>query len=133
MEEARQARIYGVRPARTFEQAAAKFVLDHQHKRSLADDIGRLQGLLPWIGTVPLAKLHMGVLQPWIEHRRRAGVANGTINHGLQLVRRILNLASGEWMDSQGLTWLLAPAKIKLLPRQQRRQPYPAALPLELG
>ena len=36
MEETRQAQIYGVRPSRTFEQAAAKFVLENQHKRSLA-------------------------------------------------------------------------------------------------
>jgi len=42
MEEIRQAQIYGVRPSRTFEQAAAKFVIDNQHKRSIDDDIGRL-------------------------------------------------------------------------------------------
>src|SRR6516225_3608377 len=65
MEEARQAQVYGVRPVRTFEQAAAKYVLEHQHKRSLEDDISRRKGLLPWIGSVPLDKLHMGVLQPW--------------------------------------------------------------------
>jgi hypothetical protein len=49
MEQARQARVYGVRPTRTFEQAAAKFVLENQHKRSLRDDVGRLKGLLPFI------------------------------------------------------------------------------------
>jgi integrase len=52
MESARQAKLYGVRPTRTFEQAAAKFVLDHQHKRSLPDDVGRLKGLMPAIGAV---------------------------------------------------------------------------------
>ena len=125
MEATRQAQVYGVRPSRSFEEAAAKFVLENQHKRSLQDDIGRLKGLLPWIRSVPLDKIHMGVLQPWIEHRRAAGIATGTINHGLQLVRRILNLAAGEWMDEQGLTWILAPAKIKLLAKQETRQPYP--------
>src|SRR6188474_2245434 len=79
MEDARQAEIYSVRPSRTFEQAAAKFVLENRHKRSINCDIG-----------------------------------TGTINHGLQVVRRILNLASGEWMDERGLTWLLAPPKVKL-------------------
>ena len=58
----------------------------------------------------------MGTLQPWIEQRRASGAAIGTINHGVQVVRRILNLAASEWMDEQGLTWLRAPAKIKLLP-----------------
>jgi len=125
MEETRQAQIYGVRPSRTFEQAAAKYVLENRHKRSIGDDVARLRGLMPWIGHVPIDRIHMGLLHPWIEHRRQAGRAAGTINHGLQVIRRILNLASGEWMDEQGLTWLAAPAKIKLLPNTQKRQPYP--------
>ena len=125
MEECRQAQVYGVRPARTFEQAAAKFVLENQHKRSLQDDIERLRGLMPWIGDVALDRLHMGTLHPWMEHRRRSGIAVGTINHGLQIVRRILNLAAGEWVDEHGLTWLHAAARIKLLPNRSKRQPYP--------
>ncbi len=125
MEETRQAQVYGVRPARTFEQAAAKFVLENQHKRSIEDDIGRLKGLMPEIGHLTLDKVHMGTLQPWLGKRRRSGLAVGTINHGLQVVRRILNLASGEWMDEQGLTWLAAPPKIKLLADHDKRQPYP--------
>ena len=67
----------------------------------------------------------MGVLQPWILHRRQNGKAAGTINHGLQIVRRIFNLAADEWMDEHGLTWLDRPAKIKLLPNRAKRQPYP--------
>jgi len=125
MEEIRQARVFGVRPARTFEEAAAKFVLESQHKRSLADDISRLKGLMPWIGKVTLDKIHQGALQPWIAERQRCGVSPGTINHGLQVVRRILNLAASEWMDEQGLTWLHGPAKIKLLSHHDKRQPYP--------
>jgi integrase len=125
MEETRQAQIYGVRPSRSFEQAAAKFVIDNQHKRSIDDDIGRLNGLMPWIGAMPLDKIHMGSLQPWIEHRRKDGVSAGTINHGLQIVRRIMNLAAGEWVDELGLTWLLTPPKIKLLPYDDKRPPYP--------
>ncbi len=125
IEESRQATIYGVRPERSFEQAAAKFVLENQHKRSIKEDIGRLKLLMPWIGDVPLNRLHIGVLQPWIEYRRSEGVAVGTINHGLKVVRRILNLAASEWMDEYGMTWLQAAPKIKLLPDTQKRQPYP--------
>jgi hypothetical protein len=106
MEEIRQARIYGVRPTRTFEEAAAKFVIENQHKRSIDDDIGRLKGLMPWIGAMPLDKIHMGSLQLWIEHRHKQGISPGTINQGLQIVRRVVNLAAGEWVDEQGLTWL---------------------------
>ena len=47
MEETRQAQVYGVRPTRTFEQAAAKFVLENQHKRSIDDDVSQLKDLMP--------------------------------------------------------------------------------------
>jgi len=125
MEDTRQAQVYGVRPSRTFEQAAAKFVLENQHKRSISDDVSRLKGLLPWIGGVGLDHIHLGRLQPWIADRRRSGSSVGTINHGLQVVRHILNLAAGEWMDEQGLTWLHAAPKIKMLINNDKRQPYP--------
>lgn len=125
MEETRQAKIYGVRPSRSFEQAAAKYVLENQHKRSLSSDIGRLKLLLPWIGQVSLDRLHRGTMEPWIEKRRSEGAAVGTINHGLKIVRRILNLAATEWIDEQGMTWLQAAPKIKLLPDLNKRKPFP--------
>src|SRR6185295_13758680 len=56
MEETRQAQIYGVRPSRTFEQAAAKFVLENQHKRSLSSDVVQLQLLMPSFGRVFLER-----------------------------------------------------------------------------
>ena len=112
--------------ARSYLRAGCgKVCAENQHKRSLADDVSRLKGLMPWIGVVTLDRLHVGALQPWITERRRSGASVGTINHGLQIVRHILNLAAGEWMDEQGLTWLHAPPKIKLLANHDKRQPYP--------
>ena len=125
MEETRKAQIYGVRPIRSFEQAAAKFVLENQHKRSLDSDIGRLKQLMPYIGSTPIDRLHRGSLEPWIAHKRSQGVSAGTINHGLKIVRRILNLAATEWVDEFGLTWLATAPKIKLVPDTNKRQPYP--------
>lgn len=100
-------------------------MLENQHKRSIGDDIGRLNGLMPWIADVPLERIHLGVLQSRVEHRREEGVATGTINHGLKIIRRILNLAASEWLDEHGLTWLAAAPKIKLLPDTHTRRPYP--------
>lgn len=111
IETARQAQVYGVRPSRSFDQAAAKFVVENQHKRGLRADIGRLKQLMPWLGDLSLDRLHMGVLQPYIEARRAEHVAVGTINHGLKVVRRILNFAAHEWMDEYGLTWLATAPK----------------------
>jgi integrase len=125
MEETRQAQVYGVRPSRTFEQAAAKFVLENQHKRSLKDDVSHLKQLVPHLGSTPLDRIHMGSLQPWIEQRQRSGRAVGTINHGIKVVRRILNLAATDWVDEHGMTWLQAAPKFRQLPDVNRRKPYP--------
>ncbi|HID7093280.1 TPA: tyrosine-type recombinase/integrase, partial [Legionella pneumophila] len=59
------------------------------------------------------------------EGRRKDEVSTRTINHGLMIVRRILNLAASEWMDEFGLTWLNSAPKIKLLPEPDLRKPYP--------
>lgn len=125
MEEIRQAEIYGVRPKRTFDTAAAKFILENQHKRSIRDDVHRLKGIMPYIGTLTLEQIHMGTLGGYIAARQQQGVAVGTINHGLKIVRHILNLAASEWLDEYGLTWLATAPKIKLLPDKNKRQPYP--------
>jgi integrase len=125
METDRQAKVFGVRPNRTFEQAAAKFILENQHKRSLRNDIGRLKLLMPYIGQEPIDRLHFGSLMPWIEQRKKEGASVGTINHGLKIVRRILNLATTEWIDEYGLSWLVSAPKIKLLPDKNKRPPYP--------
>jgi len=74
---------------------------------------------------MPLGRLHTGTLQPWIEARKKQGVAVGTINHGLKIVRRILNIAATDWADIYGLTWLISAPKIKLLPDTNKRPPYP--------
>ncbi|APF04797.1 TPA: tyrosine-type recombinase/integrase [Legionella pneumophila subsp. pneumophila] len=99
--------------------------MENQHKRSLHDDAGRLRELVKYIGDMPLESIHMGALQPFVEGRRKDGVSTRTINHGLQVVRRILNLAASEWMDEYGLTWIINAPKIKLLPEHDLRKPYP--------
>jgi integrase len=43
----------------------------------------------------------------------------------MEVVRRILNLAASEWLDESGMTWLEHAPKIRLLPRNDVRGPYP--------
>jgi integrase len=125
LEEIRLATVYGVRPKRTFKEAATKFLMENQHKRSISDDAGRLRELVKYIGDMSIEAIHIGSLQSFIEGRRKDGVTSRTINHGLIIVRRILNLAASEWMDEFGLTWLTSAPKIKLLPEPDLRKPYP--------
>lgn len=124
MEEIRQAEVYGVRPKRTFRQAATKY-LGEATKTTIAEDARNLELLDPFIGDLPLEAVHMGSLHRFIEVRRRQKVKARTINYSLQVVRRILNLAGTEWLDEGGMTWLAAPPKIKLLQQNDAREPYP--------
>ena len=125
LEEIRLASVYGVRPKRSFVEAATKFLNENQHKKSLRSDAGRLRELVKYIGNLSIDAIHAGTLQPFIEARRRDLIKTRTINHGLKIVRRILNLASTEWVDDFGLTWLVSSPKIKLLPEHDLRKPYP--------
>jgi integrase len=121
----REAQLHGVRPRRSFRTAATKFLAENSHKKSIADDAMHLKQLDPFIGELELQQVHMGSLQPFIEHRRSSGVKTKTVNAALAVVRRIVNLAAHEWMDERGLTWLEAATRIKLFPIKDARSPYP--------
>lgn len=125
LEQIRQASVYGVRPKRTFREAATKYLLENNHKASIKEDARYLKFLDPLIGNMTLESIHMGSLQNYIQLRRESGVKVRTINYALQVVRRILNLASSEWLDEYGLTWLTNAPKIKLLPENDKRKPFP--------
>ena len=55
LEEIRQAEVYGVRPKRTFRQAATRY-LEESRKATIADDALWLRQLDPFIGKLPLAR-----------------------------------------------------------------------------
>jgi integrase len=126
IDQIRQAEIYGVRPKRTWRQAATKY-LNAATKASIRCDAAHLKMLEPFIGGLSLNTVHMGTLQPFIEWRKKQGKKNRTINYALQVVRHILNLASGEWMDEHGMTWLATAPKIKLFDDGDKRSPYPVS------
>jgi integrase len=125
IEETRQATIFGVRPQRTFRDAAAKFLEENLHLASIADYAMHLRQIDPYIGHLALEKVHLGSLQPFIEARRAKGIKSKSINLALSVVRRILNLAARLWRDENGLTWLDTPPLIQMLTVTDARQPYP--------
>lgn len=134
MEQIRNSEVYGVRPKRTFREAATRY-LNEETKVSVCEDARELKHLDPYIGDLSLDAIHMGTLQQFIRDRKHRGkrkegsppkdVSKRTINGALQTVRHILNLAASEWLDDNGKTWLEHPPKIKLLPETDRRPPYP--------
>ena len=116
LEQLRQLHLFGTRPKRTFNEAAAKYLLDHQEKVSINLDIYLLERLMPFIGKLTLDRIHDGTLAAYVKDRKARKLANKTINLGLELVRRILNLAARSWRDEDGITWLETPPLISVLP-----------------
>ena len=125
IEEVRQAKIFGVRPRRSFREAATKYLEENVHLGSIGDSALHLKQLDPFIGDLPLESVHLGTLQPFIEARRKQGIKTKSINLALSAVRRILNLAARLWRDEHGLTWLETPPLIQMLPVTDARKPYP--------
>jgi integrase len=125
IEEIRQAKLFGVRPKRIFREAATQFLEENMHLASIDDYAMHLKQLDPYIGELPLEKVHLGTLQPFIEARRKQGIKSTSINYALAVVRRILNLAARLWRDDNGLTWLDTPPLIQMLPVTDARKPYP--------
>ncbi len=125
IEEIRQAQVFGIRPKRTFRDAATKYLEENMHLASIGDYAKHLKQLDPYIGDLPINRVHLGTLQPFIDARRRQGVKTKSINLALSCVRRILNLAARLWRDENGLTWIDVPPLIQMLPISDARKPCP--------
>ena len=100
---------------------------------SINSDIYYLERLIPYICT--LDQIHDGTLEAFVRDRKARGLANKTINLGLTLVRRMLNLAARSWRDENGKTWLETPPLLTLLPligHQRERRPITWAEQREL-
>ena len=85
--------VHGERPARSFERAAAHYLLASQDKPSIVTETYLLQSLMPHIGTLQLHQIHDATLAPYVRARLGAGRKHKTINLALGLVRHILNLS----------------------------------------
>lgn len=125
MKEKKDAKVYGIRPDRTFAEISEKY-LKEKDKSSLKNDRIQIEMLMPFIGKENIKSIHMGTLQKFIKHRQKQKVKNATINHALQVVRHMMNTAATDWIDEHGLTWLETPPRIKLLPPDKnKRKPMP--------
>lgn len=124
LEELRKVEVYGVRPTRTLMEAATKY-LREKEKATLREDARHLKSLVEFLGDIPLKSVHMGTLRPYIDQKRDLGWKKRTVNYSLQTIRHLLNLAAGEWLDENGMTWLQSAPKIKLLREDDRKKPYP--------
>ena len=126
--EMREVRLFGTRQERTFRVAATKYLEENQHKRSLERDARALSSLDPYIGELPLRRVHHDTLQAYIRFRLGAGISPGTINRDLAVVRRILNLSARLWRDESDRPWLDTPPLIQMQRDPNKREPYPLSV-----
>jgi len=124
LNEIRQAMVYGIRPTRTFQQAAIKYLDENQDKKSTERYVYALDRAIPHIGNLRLDRIHNDTLAKYRRSRRSDGVSAGTINKELSCIRRILNLAARVWRHDNGMSWLDAPPLIEM-EQGVARKPYP--------
>lgn len=106
IEVERKVKVYGERLDRVFNVAAARYVNDFSHKKSLDRDIQTLKVVMPYIGDMALKNIHFGVFDDFISNRKKAGITAGTLNRDMAIVRRVLSLSARLWRDENGNPWL---------------------------
>jgi integrase len=89
--------VYGVRPGRSFEVAAAKFVRDNQHKRTLRNDIAQLKRL---IKGKPVARM---LNSSWCRARKNLGLRQVRVHDLKHTLGRGLRAAGVSFEDRQDL------------------------------
>lgn len=124
LDEIRHAMVYGIRPTRTFQQAAIKYLNDNQNRKSLERYVAAFNRLMPHIGHLRLDRIHNGTLAQYRQARRADGVTAGTIRKELSCLRRVLNLAARVWRHEDGMSWLESPPLIEM-EEGPARKPYP--------
>ena len=117
--------MFGERPQRTFKEAATRYLKENLNKRSINDELMHINQLNPFIGNLALEQIHVGTLQAFVNHRKKKGVKNRSVNLALGVVRHILNIAASEWLNEHGLTWLHSAPKIIMLSLNDAAKPYP--------
>jgi integrase len=124
LNEIRNAMVYGIRPTRTFQEAATKFLEDHEQEKLFERYLYAFDRVMPHIGNLRLDRIHNDTLASYRRARRADGVSAGTINKELNCVRRVLNLAARVWRHDNGMSWLDAPPLIEM-EKGAKRKPYP--------
>lgn len=123
----------GRRTRRTFGQACIRYLSDPavQSKRTVDTDPYHIALLEPHLGDVELSQIHddAPALKAFKRHRiEEDKVSLTTVKRSLEVLRRILRLASMKWRNDDGTPWLAsAPPLLDMPKNPHARKPYPLA------
>ncbi len=130
----------GERPRFTFEEAACRYLREHQGKPSLEDEILYLKLAMPYAGQLSLDEICDETLAPLVSALKAPVVTkhkdgtetvrvrkNKTVNLVLGTMRQVLNLAARKWRvdGNRRLTWLAQAPLLTMLDLQDARHPKP--------
>ena len=104
----------GVKPRRTWDEAAAKWLDETRHKRTHKWDESMLRWFHPYLGGKDLQDVTREMLDQ-VRVKRAKGVQPGTVNRYMALVRAILRRACNEW------EWIDRVPKVGMLRDQAAR------------
>ncbi|MAL03357.1 MAG: integrase [Arenimonas sp.] len=86
----------GVKPDRSWQDAAVRWVKETSHKRSHDKDVANLRWLHPFLGHLMLSQVTRDVVEK-IGEKKAAQSSPSTANRTLALVRSILRRAKDDW------------------------------------
>ena len=124
VEKLRQAKLFGQRPARTFREAAIRYLEENGEQACIDEVAWHLKLLDPYIGKLSLPEVHDATLAPFVRKRCET-VSATTVRRSLEVVRRILNLAARKWRADDGTPWLSTAPPLLSMPQGPARKPYP--------
>jgi integrase len=108
----------GIKPSHTWEEAVLRWLEEKSHKKSIKDDRRNFIWLGSHLEGMVLERIDRDLVDFITQARRRSGVANGTVNRTLALLRSVLRAAVNDW------EWLERAPKIRLLPEGKGRTRY---------
>lgn len=104
----------GVKPDRSWQEAAVRWLKETSHKRSHRDDIAKLRYLDRYLGGLMLSQVTRDTVQE-IGERKLDEASPSTANRYLALIRAILRRARDDW------EWIDHIPKVRLYREQGRR------------
>jgi len=103
---------------KTWDDAVARWLIEKADKASLKSDQCIIRWLDPYLSGLPIGDITRPVVDSLAHKKIATGVANGTVNRMLALLRSILIRASVDW------EWLSSVPKVRLLREPVRRVRY---------
>lgn len=104
----------GVKPDRSWQEAAVQWLKEAGHKRSHADDVAKLRYLDQFLGNLTLGQIKREVVER-IGERKASESTPANANRYLALIRSILRKARDDW------EWIDHIPKVRLYRESKRR------------